>query len=115
MGREYTGTIVEESLEDNRILNDFEIMKIRISEEENPEDRWHLYTVKITQEEVSKLSQQMKSGWYAHFWRSKDVIAVFKDRIFAFNYDNKSSWKEVVEYGLSVGIPEKQLDFVIED
>ena len=49
-----------------------------------------------------------------HFWKDRDVIAIFKDKKFEFNYDDKSTWKDVVNYGLSLGIPKEQLDFLIE-
>lgn len=49
-----------------------------------------------------------------HFWQEQDVIAVFKDRKFEFNYDDKSTWKPVIEYGLSLGIPKEELDFPID-
>jgi hypothetical protein len=113
--KDYTGTIVEESLEDNRILNDFDIVSVKISKDDNPADRWHLYSVKVSKDDISVLAQQIKLGkWYMHFWKGRDVIAVFKDKIFEFKYDNKSTWKDAVDYGLSQGIPQEQLDFIIE-
>lgn len=51
----YNGTIIEESLEDNRIINDFEIIGIRISNAENPADRWHLVNVLISGEDIKRL------------------------------------------------------------
>jgi hypothetical protein len=48
MNSSYKGTIVEESLVDNRILNGLEIIDFKISDDENPADRWHLYTVSWT-------------------------------------------------------------------
>lgn len=114
MDKDFTGTIIEESLEDNRILNELEIVSFRISDSENSADRWHLYTVKVSKEEIEKLSKYLKNGrWYMHFWENRDVVAVFKDKIFRFNYDDKSTWKPAVDYGLSVGIPIEQLDFLI--
>ena len=115
MEKDKTGTIVEESLEDNRILNDVEIIGFRISNEEEPGDRWHLYTVKVSTDDIQKLSQLIKSKWYMHFWKDRDIIVVFKGKFFEFNYDDKSSWKDAVEHGLSLGIPSEQLDFVIEE
>lgn len=112
--KEYEGIIVEESLEDNRILNDFKIVDFRISKEENPTDRWHLYTVQVSEEEIVLLSKSIKPKWYMHFWKGRNVIAIFKDKKFEFNFDDKSTWKPVVEYGLSLGIPEEQLDFPID-
>lgn len=111
---EYKGVIVEESLGDNRILNDFKIIEFRISKEENPADRWHLYTVQVSKEEIVRLSKNIKQKWYMHFWKGRNVIAIFKDKKFEFNFDDKSTWKPVVEYGLSLGIPKEQLDFPID-
>lgn len=116
MEKEYKGTIVEESLEDSRILNNLDIRGFKISSDEKPEDRWHLYTVNVSKKEIENLSKYIKSGtWYMHFWKGRDIIAIFKDKVFEFNYDNRDTWKEVVEYGLSIGIPLEQLDFVIEN
>ena len=114
MEKQYKGTIIEESLEDNRILNSMEIVGFRISKDENPQDRWHLYTVKVSKEDIEKLPGCIKTKWYMHFWRDRDIIAIFKNKIFEFNYDDRASWKEAVDHGLSLGIPKEQLDFVIE-
>jgi hypothetical protein len=115
MNINYKGTIVEESLEDNRILNDIDIIDFRISKDDNPADRWHLYTVKVTKDDIQKVSRYIRSGkWYMHFWNGNDVIAVFKDKVFEFKHDQKETWKDACDYGRSLGIPEEQLDFVIE-
>ena len=114
MEKQYKGVIVEESLEDNRLLNGVEIVSFRISKDENPEDRWHLYTVKVSREDIEKLAGAIKTKWYMHFWKDRNIIAIFKGKLFEFNYDDKSTWKNVVDYGLSLGIPKEQLDFPIE-
>ena len=114
--QKYVGTIIEESLMDNRVLNGLKIISFRISGDERPSDRWHLYKVEIAEDDIEKLSQYIKQGtWYMHFWdEDKNVIAVFKDKIFRFKYNDKKTWEEAVMYGLSLGIPVEQLDFVIE-
>jgi len=114
MVKEYKGIIVEESLSDNRILNNMDITKVEISKKENPSDRWHLYTVQVSKADIDKLSKNIKDKWYMHFWKDRTVIAIFKDKQFEFNFDNKSEWKSVVDYGLSLGIPKEQLDFPID-
>ena len=114
MIKDYKGIIIEESLSDNRILNGLEIIKIEISKEDNPQDRWHLYTVRVSEEDINELSKNIKPKWYMHFWKGKEVIAIFKDKKFEFNYDNKSERTPVVNYGLSLGIPKEQLDFPID-
>jgi hypothetical protein len=113
MKDEYKGTIVEESLIDNRALNDLKIIGFKISKEENPADRWHLYTVSIDYKDIENLLNNIKPKWYMHFWKDKNIIAIFKDKRFEFNYDNKESWKPAIEYGLKMGISEEQLDFLI--
>ena len=111
----YEGTIVEESLKDNRFLNSLNIQSVRISNTESPTDRWHLYKVLIDESQLSQLSEELKpEKWYMHFWNGDDVIAVFPDKIYNFKYSDKSTWDDAIKHGLSLGIPQEQLDFVIE-
>ena len=63
---------------------------------------------------IQKFSRYINVGWYMHFWNGNDVIAVFKDKVFEFKHDQKETWKDACDYGRSMGIPEKQLDFLIE-
>ena len=109
----YVGIIVEESLDDNRIINNYEVSKICITGHEKRQDRWHMYEVILTKDEILELSRHIVDGWYMHFWRGRNVIAVFKDKQFEFNFDEKETWTEVLKYGRSLGIPEAQLDFPI--
>ena len=106
----YKGIIIEESLEYKDVLHDVEILKTKISDD----GKWHIFTVLVSSDYFKKLSENIKDGtWYAHFWKDRDVVAVFKNTIISFNFDDKSTWTEVLEYGRSLGIPEEQLDFVI--
>jgi len=112
----YKGTIIQESLKDDRQLNDFEIVRFRVTKDDNPSDRWHLFTVMATEDDIKKLSSNLKEEkWYAHFWNGDDIIAVFPNKIFNFKHSDKFTWTEAVEHGKSLGIPEEQLDFLIED
>ncbi len=108
--KQYKGIIVEESLENQDVLKGVEVIQSSISED----GAWHMHTVLVSPEVIQQLVESIKDGWYAHFWNSRDVIAVFRGRTFCFNFDDKSTWKEVVEYGRSLGIPEVQLDFPID-
>ncbi len=115
MNKDYIGTIVEESLDDNRVLNDVEIVRFKITKEDDPAERWHLYKVRVSKEDIEKLSKCIKPGkWYMHFWDGTDIIAIYRDKVFEFNYVDRTTWKEAVEYGLRQGIPEEQLDFIID-
>jgi hypothetical protein len=111
----YEGTIVEESLLDNRILNGLEILGVHISSAEAPEDRWHLYKVAVSEDDIESLAKQLKpEHWYMHFWSGDDVIAVFPSKTFKFIHSDKTTWQPAIEYGRSISIPEEQLDFIID-
>lgn len=111
----YIGTIVEESLKDSRILNDLSIKNVRISNAENPKDRWHLYRVEVSEDQATQLASELKpEKWYMHFWQDDDVIAVFPDATFRFKHSDKSTWSEAIHHGQSLDIPIEQLDFIID-
>ncbi len=107
----YKGTVVEESLDDNRVINLLKVTAIKISDEDNPTKRWHMYTVEVSEPEIDMLAQHIKDGWYMHFWEGKHIIAVFKNETFHFDAEKKETWEPAIRYGLSKGIPRKQLDF----
>ena len=112
----YKGTLVEESLLDNRIINGFKINKVRISSAEKPEDRWHLYEVEATPEQIDELATQLKpTGWYTHFWQGDDVVVVFPSKKFDIRYSDQSTWNDAIAYGESIGIPTEQLDFKLDE
>jgi hypothetical protein len=52
----------------------------------------------------------MVDGFYFHFYKGDDLIIIFKERIFRVKTD-MATWKEVIEYGKTLNIPAKQLDF----
>lgn len=108
---QYKGIIIEESLENRNILDEAKIIESKVSED----GEGHMYTVLVSPEYPERLAQNLKDGtWYAHFWNGRNVIAVFKGKTVRFNFDDKSTWKEALEYGRSLGIPEEQLDFPID-
>ena len=48
--------------------------------------------------------------YYAHFYRNNELIVVFPERVFHVPPD-RNSWREMVSYGESLGIPKAELDF----
>lgn len=111
----YTGTIVEESLLDSRIINDFKIIHAHISRANNTEDRWHLYKVEASEQQIETLSSHLKShGWYVHFWQEDKIIVIFPHKKFTISHSNKTTWIKAINYGISIGIPREQLDFPID-
>ena len=113
--KKYKGAIVEESLEDMSILSDFDIIETTVTDDENPDDRWHIHKVWADKEQIEKLSKYIKPAkWYTHFWNDAgEIIVVYRDKVFSFHGDEVGR-REAVDYGLSVDIPLEQLDFLIE-
>ncbi len=109
----YIGIIVEESLDDNRIINGLDVRKMHITNHPDPVKRWHMYEVHVSRYEMNELSKHITDDWYMHFWKGRDIIAIFKGISFEFNYDDKSTWDNVLRYGRSLGLSEEQLDFPI--
>ena len=110
----FKGCIVEESLIDNRVLNDIEITKLKIAKDERPSKRWHIYNVLLDEEKIKELQVYLKDKWYMHFWNDEILIVVFKNEKFVVEVNEKETWKPAIDYGISIGIPKEQLDFVME-
>jgi len=111
---EWKGCIVEESLTDNRVLNNLKVVRVRITSEDKPIERWHIYDLLVSKEELNKLHHYIKDGWYMHFWKDKKILVFFKNKKFILDINKKETWKEAIDYGLSIKIPREQLDFKME-
>jgi hypothetical protein len=48
--------------------------------------------------------------FYAHFYRPRELVVVFPDRVFRLT-PQKQSWGPAVAHGRAAGIPQEQLDF----
>lgn len=104
------GTIVGNSLSDKSILERLNILK------NWSEDGWDLYHVGLDRKDAVGLGKYLADGpWYAHFWKpgEDEVLVVFKNKTFDIKHSDKSTWREAVQYGESIGIPGEQLDFLI--
>jgi hypothetical protein len=104
----YEGVIIKDSLEDPSVLDDMEV----ISHEIEPLTNWDIYKVRATPDDFESLSKIVKPlRYYIHFWKGFDVVVIFRNKIFKYRLGDEASWKRVIEYGLSMGIPIDQLDF----
>lgn len=105
------GTIIENSLINPSVLQDLVLL------ESWTDGSWKLHKVSISRREALHLGEHLKDGpWYVHFWEpgKDDVLVVFKDKSFEIKHSNKSTWTEAIEHGKSIGIPEEQLDFLVD-
>ena len=118
----FKGVIIEESLENKDILKDVEIISTEVEpitdEHKTPwVKQWTLHTVEIPEEKVEEVSKSIsesldsKHNWYADFKSELVHYIIFRDRVFKVDRSSKEQYDEAKEYGLSLGIPEHQVDF----
>ena len=107
---DYHGIFVKEGLKDESVLKEMKILGQKIS------GNWVLLKVSVEKDKIKelvvKVQKNLKTNpnFYAHFYRNSELIVIFPQKIFYMNPD-KSTWKEAIEFGKFLGIPEKQLDF----
>lgn len=107
----YKGTIIENSLSDVAILTKVRILATRYAGD------WILHDVLIEESCIPELSQCLAIGpWYVHLWKpgNDTVKIVYRDAVFDIVFSDKSTWRDAVAYGKSIGIPDAQLDFPID-
>jgi len=121
----YKGTIIAESLENKDILRDVKILdtKVEVVIEEHKTPwlkQWTLHTVEIPEDQAKSFAEKIskaldsKHSWYADFKNETNHYIIFKNKIFFIDKQNKEQYDEAKKYGLSLGIPEYQVDFHLE-
>jgi len=119
---DYKGVIIEESLENKDILKDVKILETKVEEvvEEHKTPwikQWTLHTVEISENQVvgvaEKISKALDSehNWYADFKNDTHHYIIFRDKTFFVDKQSKEQYDEAKKYGISLGIPEYQVDF----
>ncbi len=70
----YIGIVVEEALDDNTLINNLTIEKVHITDHENRQDRWHMYKVKVSLDQINELAGHVIDDWYIHFWNGSNHL-----------------------------------------
>lgn len=123
----YKGVIIEESLDDKSVLTKLRILKMRVeqvtSDHKTPWlKQWTLHTVEIPEEQADQIAQEISQSfdkqhpdWYADYKNNQYHFIVYTDKVFKVDLKNPILYKSAKTHGLSLGIPEYQLDFAPED
>ncbi|OGK17968.1 hypothetical protein A3G67_04705 [Candidatus Roizmanbacteria bacterium RIFCSPLOWO2_12_FULL_40_12] len=125
---DYTGVIIEESLDDKEVLKHVRITNTNI-EEATPKHRtpwinqWTLHTVEITEDKAKEIAEQLSrsldkdhaNAWYADFKNENYHYIIYRGKIFQIDLKNPVLYKEASKYGVSIGIPDYQVDFAPDD
>ncbi|MFA5188861.1 MAG: hypothetical protein WC460_05865 [Patescibacteria group bacterium] len=119
----FQGTIIEESLINKDILEKVKILDTKIEtvteEHHTPHlKQWTLHTVEIPENEIQEIAEKISQSldishgnWYADFKNDQFHYIIFRDKVFKVNRSEKAEYDEVTKYGISLGIPDYQLDF----
>lgn len=120
----YKGVIIEESLENKDVLKKVAVLstdvELVIGKHKTPWlKRWTLHTVEIAGNKADKTAQKISKSldskhggsWYADFKNDEFHYIVFRNKIFRVDRRRPEEYKKAAEYGLSLGIPDYQLDF----
>jgi len=121
MSNNFIGVIIEESLKDKAVLKKVKITKTIVEQVTEKHKtpwlkQWTLHTVEISEEQASAIANELslaleRSYWYADFKNETRHFIIFRNKIFCINRKSKEQYDEAKKYGLSLGIPEYQVDF----
>jgi hypothetical protein len=122
----YTGVIIEESLDNKAVLNGVKTTQTKVSivneKHKTPWiKQWTMHTVEIAEENADRVAEQISNdldkehNWYADFKNEKFHFIIFRGKVFKVDLSNPVLYNEVKQYGISLGVPEYQLDFTPED
>ncbi|MDP3770327.1 MAG: hypothetical protein Q8R40_05330 [bacterium] len=122
----FKGVIIEESLENKDILKDVKISETKVEEvvEEHKTPwikQWTLHTVEIPENQVASVAEKISKAldsehnWYADFKNDTYHYIIFRDKVFYIDRKNKGQYDKAKRYGISLGIPEYQVDFAPDD
>lgn len=122
----YQGVIIEESLENKDILKDVKILETKVEEvvEEHKTPwikQWTLHTVEIPENQVASVAEKISKAldsehnWYADFKNDTHHYIIFRDKVFYIDRKSAEQYNEAKKYGISLGIPEYQVDFAPDD
>lgn len=119
----FSGVIIEESLTDNSVLKDVNIVSTKVEpvteKHKTPwVKQWTMHTVEIQTDKVAevadKISKALDKGhnWYADFKTETEHYVIYTGKVFHItDRTDKQQYDKATEYGISIGIPDYQVDF----
>lgn len=119
---DFKGVIIEESLENKDILKDVKILSTETEEatEEHKTSwisQWTMHTVEISENQADDIAEKIskaldsKHNWYADFKNDSYHYIIFRNKVFKVDRSKPEQYNDVTKYGVSLGIPDYQLDF----
>lgn len=122
----YKGVIIEESLENKDVLKEVVILSTeveKVAEEHKTPwiKQWTLHNVEVPEEKVDEVAEKISKDlekqhtWYADFKNDKYHYIIYPSKVFKVDLQNPVFYKEATKYGISIGIPDYQVDFAPDE
>jgi hypothetical protein len=122
MTKNFIGVIIEESLEKKDILKRVKVLKTKIEKVTEKHKtpwikQWTLHTVELLENQADAAAKELsksldsKHNWYADFKNDSHHYIIFRNKVFFIDRRSKEQYDEAKKYGISLGIPEYQVDF----
>ena len=122
--KNYFGVIIEEGLEDKSVLKLTKILSTKIEKVVSSHHtpwltKWTLHKVEIPEDKAQEVAELIgesidsshSHSWYADYKNPKWHYIIFPHKIFKINRKSNEQYAKAREYGISLGIPEYQVDF----
>jgi len=106
----YHGIIIDQEFTNKSFPESFKVFA------KKQDGSWGIYGIEVEntqlEEAIKNIQESMETEepWYAHFYNDKQLIVIFKEKVFRVK-PHISSWRLIIEYGKQLNIPEGQLDF----
>lgn len=119
----FHGVIIEESLCDTSVLTEVTVISTKteaVTESHKTPwvKQWTMHTVEIPDNKAYPVAQKIscvldnEHNWYADFKSSTEHYVIYTGKVFHItDRTDKKQYDEAAEYGISIGIPEYQVDF----
>ena len=120
---DFQGIIIDESLVDKLVLDDVRIVSTKVElvtkNHRTPwVKQWTMHEVKVDSKGAEQVAERIskaldsKHQWYADFKTDKEHYIIYRDKVFhVTNRSDKMQYEAATKYGISLGIPDYQVDF----
>ncbi|MFH1098864.1 MAG: hypothetical protein V1723_03010 [Candidatus Uhrbacteria bacterium] len=120
--KNFNGVIIEESLENKDVLQKVKILKTNVEPVTEKHKtpwikQWTLHTVEILENRPDIIAKELSGSldsthnWYADFKNDTHHYIIFRNKVFFIDRRSKEQYDKAKNYGISLGIPEYQVDF----
>ena len=111
----FNGVVIEESLNDNSVLNDVNIVSTKVEliteKHKTPWVRqWTMHAVEIPADKVNEVADKISKAldkdhnWYADFKSDTEHYVIYTGKVFHITArTDKKQYDAATEYGISIG------------